>query len=237
MKTIMLLSLMAMLSTPIHCQQIGELDLGRQPRDPAEAREVNIMPLGCGVAPAVHGDGVIVNSDLNKRSTLKIELTLLKNTFKQGEKVESSILMQNVGTDTIVIPWSLDSTVSIRPKDVSQYAYEMGWFELKLKGASKIEVPLESESQSHFLYSSVAAPGSSLSINPGEGVILKLRFLIDEKRTSSELVPINTGDANIEVTWRQARFEWQADGCAVKTGYFNYEYQEDAKPIKIKVAE
>jgi hypothetical protein len=83
----------------------------------------------------------------------------------------------------------------------------------------------------------VSIRGSSLSINPGEWVVLKLRFLIDERRTSSVLVPIKTGEANIEVTWRQARFEWQADGCAVKTGYFSYEYQQDAKPIKIKVAD
>jgi hypothetical protein len=237
MKAILLLSLMAMLSTRIHCQQIGELDLGRQPRDPAEAREVNVMPVGCGVAPTVHGDGVIVNTDPDKRSKLKIELTLPKDKFKQGETVKSSILIQNVGTDAIVIPWSPDSNVSIRPKDVLSYAYDMGWLEPRLKGAGKIETPLESESQSHFLYSSVSTPGSSLSINPGEWVILKLRFLIDERRTSSVSVPIKTGDANIEVTWRQARFEWQADGCAVKTGYFSYEYQEDAKPIKIKVAE
>lgn len=237
MKTIVLMSLMAMLSTWIHSQQIGELDLSRQPRDPAEAREVNIMPAGCGVAPADHGDGVIVSPDPNKKPKLKIELTLPKGTFKQGETVESNVLMQNVGTDAMVIPWSLDSNVSIRPKDVSQHAYEMGWFELKLKGAHKVEVPLESESQSHFLYGSLSTPGSSLSINPGEWVILKLHFLIDERRTSSVLVPIKTGDANIEVTWRQARFEWQADGCAVKTAYYSYQYQEDVKPIKIKVAE
>jgi hypothetical protein len=50
--------------------------------------------------------------------------------------------MQNLGTDTVVIPWNVDSNVSIRPKDVSQYAYDVGWFELKLKGARKIEVLL-----------------------------------------------------------------------------------------------
>lgn len=237
MKTIMLLSLMAMLSIRIHCQQIGELNLGRQPHDPAEAREVNVMPVGCAEAPTVHGDGVIVNSDPNKRSKLKIELTLAKDTFKQGETVESSVLIQNVSADAIVIPWSLDSNVSIRPRDVSQYAYDMGWFEVKLKGAPKIEAPLESESQSHFLYGSVSTPNSSLTINPGEWVVLKLRFLIAQRRTSSVLVPIKTGDANIEVAWRQARFEWEADGCTVKTGYFSYDYQENAKPINIKVVE
>jgi hypothetical protein len=50
--------------------------------------------------------------------------------------------MQNLGTDTVVIPWNVDSNVSIRPKDVSQYVYDVGWFELKLKGARKIEVLL-----------------------------------------------------------------------------------------------
>jgi hypothetical protein len=237
MKTIMLLSLMAMLCTRVQCQQIGELDLGRQPHDPSEAREVNVMPVGCGVTPAVHGDGVIVNPDPNNRSKLKIELKLPTDAFKQGETVESTVLVQNIGTEAIVIPWSLDSNVSIRPRNVSQYAYDMGWLELKLKGPRKVEVPLESESQSHFLYGSMSTPGSSLSMNPGEWVILKLRFLIDERRTSSVLIPMKPGDASIEVTWRQARFEWKADGCAVETGYFSYQYREDAKPTKIKLAE
>jgi hypothetical protein len=232
MKRIALLSLMAMLSIRIHGQQIGEIDLGRHQFDTAEVRDVNIMPAGCGVTPAVHGDGVIVAPDPNTRSKLKVELTLSKNTFKRGETVEGSILMQNVGTDAIVIPWKLDPRVSIRPKDISQYAYEMGWFELKLKGARKVEIPLEAESQSHFLYSSASSPGSSLSINPGEWVIFS-----DERRTSSVLLPIKTGNADIEVEWRQARFEWQADGCAVKTGYFSYVYQQDARPIKVNVAE
>ena len=237
MRSTILLCLVAVLSTRVHCQQIAELDLGRQPSDTADAREVNVMPAGCGVAPAVHGDGVIVNTGPNKGSKLKIEVTLPKNTFEHGETVQSSILIRNVGTDAIVIPWSLDSNVSIRPKDVSQFAYDMGWFELNLKDPGKKEVPLDAESQSHFLYGSVSAPGSSLRINPGEWVTLKLRFLLDQRRTSSVLVPIKTGDATIEVAWRQARFEWKADGCAVQTGYFTYQFQEDAKPIKIKVAE
>jgi hypothetical protein len=63
-------------------QQIGELDLGRHQSDSAEVRQVKVMPVGCGVAPAVHGDGVIVNPDPNKKSKLKIELTLPKDTFK-----------------------------------------------------------------------------------------------------------------------------------------------------------
>lgn len=194
MKRSALLSLLlAMLSIRMHGQQIGEIDLGRHQLDTAEVRDVNVTPVGCGVAPAVHGDGVIVDPDPNKRARLKVELTLSKETFKRGETVEGSILMQNVGTDAIVIPWNLDPRVSIRPKDVSQYAYEMGWFALKLRGARKVEIPLESESQSHFLYGSASNPGTSLSINPGEWVIFKLRFLIEERRTSSSIAAHQDG--------------------------------------------
>ena len=51
------------------------------------------------------------------------------------------------------------------------------------------------------------------------------------------LLPIKTGETNVALEWRQARFEWQVDGCAVKTGYYSYVYQEDAAPIKVKVTE
>jgi hypothetical protein len=236
MKRIILLILIAMLSTRMRGQKTGEIDLSRHEGDAAEIQSQNVIPDGCGVPHGVHGDGVIVDPDPNKKLKVRIELTLPNDTFKRGEMVDGKISMQNVGVGPILIPWNTDPHISIRPKDASQYAYEMGWFELRLKDGRDVEVPLESASLSNFLYSSASHPGI-LNVNPGEYAIFKLRFLIDERRTSSVRRSLKTGDAHIEIEWRQARYEWQADGCNVNTGYFTYIYQEDAKPIKIKVAE
>jgi hypothetical protein len=226
-----LLFMVAMLSIRIHGQQIGEIDLSRLEGETAEVQNQNVMPDGCGMPNGVHGDGVIVSPDPNKKPKIRIDLTLPKDTFRRGETVEGDVLMENVGADPILIPWNTDPRVSIRPKGTSEYAYEMGWFELKLKDGGSLEVPLESASQSNFLYSS-----ATLNINSGEWATFKLRFVIDERRTSSARRPIKTGGADIAIEWRQARFEWKADGCNVNTGYFSYVYQEDAKPIRIKVA-
>jgi hypothetical protein len=35
--------------------------------------------------------------------------------------------------------------------------------------------------------------------------------------------------------WRQARYTWHRDGCTVETGYFSYDYQEDASPVSIEI--
>jgi len=125
MKTILLLSLIATLSTRSYGQQVGEIDLSRHGGDTAEVQDQNVIPEGCGMPHGVHGDGVIVDSDPSKRSKLRIELTLPNDTLRRGETVEGRILMQNVGADPILIPWNADPRVSIRPKDASEYSYEI----------------------------------------------------------------------------------------------------------------
>ena len=151
MKRTVLLCVLAVSSIRFYGQRVGEIDLARHQLDKPEVRDVDVMPTGCGTASVSHGDGAIVANDPNKRPKLKVELTLPKATFKRGEIVEGSILMQNIGSEPIVIPWSLDPRVSTRPAEVSQYAYEQGWFEVKLRGPHKAEIPLESEPQSRFL--------------------------------------------------------------------------------------
>ena len=160
---------------------------------------------------------------------------LSKETFERGEIIDGQILMQNVGLDAVVIPWSSDPQVSNRPSGAVQHEYEMGWFELELRGTGKIRVPLESESESSFLYSSDSNSKSSLRIESGQWVIAKFKFLVEEKQKLSAFLTLKTGKGEINARWRQARYTWQRDGCTVETGYFNYDYQEDAKPVSIEV--
>src|SRR5207245_7030281 len=108
-------------------------------------------------------------------------------------------LMRNVGLDAVVIPWSSDPQVSKRQSGVVQHAYEMGWFELELTGVGKTKVPLESESESSLLYSSQSNSKSSLRIEPGQWVIAKFKFLLEERQNLSVLLPLKAGKAKINV--------------------------------------
>jgi len=230
MKRKALLFCLAVLCVDLRAQQIADVDLRHKP-DKTKHESADIGLDGCDFPHYTHSDGVIVSTD--RRSKLKVELMLSKETFERGEIIDGQVLVQNVGLDAIVIPWSSDPQISERPNGAVQYEYEMGWFELKLGGAAKIRV--ESESESSFLYSSELNSKSTLRIEPGQWLIAKVKFVLDEKQTSSVLTPLKRGKAEIGVQWRQARYTWHRDGCAVQTGYFNYDYQQDAKPISIEI--
>ena len=47
----------------------------------------------------------------------------------------------------------------------------------------------------------------------------------------------NARNPGRRVQWRQARFTWHRDGRSSETGYFSYDYPEQAKPISIQVVE
>jgi len=143
--------------------------------------------------------------------------------------------MKNVGTDAVVIPWSSNPDVSKRPRGILRHEYEQGWFDAELTGSGKIRVPLETESVSMYLYSSPAVPGSTLTLQPGQWIVATTSFVIAEKHKCCARLPIETGRAGIKVEWRQVRYTWRRSGCTVKTGYFNYGYQEEQNAVDVDI--
>ena len=233
MKRKVLLFRMAMLSIDVYGQQIAEIDLVSYKLPKYETQSMDLD--GCSTPFYPHSDGVIV--DTERRSKLKLELTLSKETVHRGEIVNAQILMQNVGLDAIVIPWSLDPEIRKHPSGTVQHEYELGWFELELKGRGKIRIPLESESESAFLNSSESNPQSRLRLEPGQWVTAKIRFVLKEKEKLSVLEPVKSGTNEISVRWRQARYTWRRDGCTIETGYFSYDYEQDTRPLGIEIVE
>jgi len=200
----------------LSAQQIAEIDLARHKPEKIEAQSADVGLAGCDLPHYTNSDGVILNGD--SRTSLKVELTLPKETFKPGEIVDGQLLMQNVGFGPIVIPWGSDPKVINRPRDALYHECERGWLDVELKGAAKLSVPLESESESTSLYSSEPVSFRILQIEPGQWVIVRFKFLLEEKRQLSASLPLKPGKAEISVEWRQARYTWQRDGCAVETG-------------------
>lgn len=221
------------LTFDVYAQQIGEINLVRPTQETQKIMAPDVGLDGCDSPRYTHSDGVIVNTE--RKSKLQLELTLPKRTFHPGEIVDSQVVLRNVGMDALVIPWSVDPQVAKRPGNVTQHEYEIGSFELELRGAGKMRIPLESESESNFLYSSELNSTSGLRVEPGQWITAKFRFVMEQKRILSVILPMKAGKMEISVQWRQTRHTWKRDGCSVQAGYYNYEYQTDAKPIGIEM--
>jgi hypothetical protein len=234
MKSRLFLLSWVMLSVSLHGQQVSEIDLVAHdvPNQVASANSDTALT-GCESPFYNHSDGAIVKAE--GRPKLSLELALAKQTIHRGETVDGQVLLRNVGSEAVVIPWSVDPEIRKHPPDVAQHEYELGWFELELIAKNKQVVPLESESQIFSLGSSESDPESKLRLEPGQWVTAKIRFAIVEKRKLSVLLPIKPGQAEISAQWRQARYTWHRNGCTVETGYFSYDYQENARPVSIEI--
>jgi len=227
-----LLLLLAILSADVRAQQVPEIDLARpQAVGPDTYNDADVVPEGCDSPHYKDSDGLIKH----RKSKLKLEIGLTKTNFERGETLQATILMKNIGSDAVVIPWVADSRLGIRPAGTVQYEYEKGWFDVELS-TPKTRVPLELESVSKSLYSSPSVPDSSLRIEPGQSVVVKFNFLIEEKRKLSEKMPIDSGTAVIRVEWRQVRFTWRRHACTVNLGYFNHQYPGAEGSVGIAVA-
>ncbi len=224
-----------MLSIPLHGQQVAEIDLVTHHISAQAASSASDTVLaGCESPFYSHSDGAIVKTE-EPRPTLALEMTLANQTVRRGQTVDAQVLLRNIGSKAVVIPWSLDPEIRKHSPDADQHEYELGWFELQLITKNKRRVPLESESQTLLLSSSESRQGSKLRLEPGQWVTAKVRFVIDEKRNLSVLLPVKPEKAQVSAQWRQARYTWHRDGCTVNTGYFSYDYQEDARPVTIEI--
>jgi hypothetical protein len=234
MKSRLLLLSWVMLSVFLYGQQVAQIDLVAHqiPEQVASANSDTVLA-GCESPSYKHSDGAILETE--GRPKLTLEVALAKQIVHQGETVDAQVLMRNIGSEAVVIPWSVDPEIRKHSPDAVQHEYELGWFELELVAKNRRGVPLESESQTFFLGSSESNPQSKLRLEPGQWVTAKIRFAIDEKRHLSVLLPIKPGKAEVSAHWRQARYTWHRDGCTVETGYFSYDYQEDARPVSIEI--
>src|ERR1700687_372549 len=192
MKSRLLLLSWVMLSVFLHGQQFAQIDLVAH-QIPKQAASVNSDTAlgGCESPSYKHSDGAILKTE--GRPKLMLEVALVKQIVHQGETVDAQVQMRNVGSEAVVIPWSVEPEIRKHSPDAVQHEYELGWFELELVAKNRRGVPLESESQTFFLGSSESNPQSKLRLEPGQWVTAKIRFAIDEKLNLSVLLPIKPG--------------------------------------------
>ncbi len=175
---------------------------------------------------------------MNSKGRLQIVLQLQilnGKIFSLGDRVKGDVVVKNVGSEDVQIPWTMDPKI-ITPKVGSlQHDYDLGWFEVELKYKDASEIRLESESVSGFLYGSPTAPGTSLQLEPGQWIVAKFDFILEEDHKSSAGQRLKSGKAGVTVRWRQALYTWRREDCKVETGHYNYNYETESKPVVLEL--
>jgi hypothetical protein len=144
-------------------------------------------------------------------------------------------LLRNVGSESVEIPRTVDPQISSSKASSLEHDYELGWFEVEVKDKNSSSIRLESESVSSFLYSSPTAPGTSLQLEPGQWIVAKFDFILEEDHKSSAGQLLKSGNADVTVRWRQALYTRRREDCKVETGYYNYNYETESKPVVLEL--
>jgi hypothetical protein len=233
MKNLVLLLFLSVPSATLCGQQIAETDLAHSTPSAPGIYDSDVVPEGCKSPHYTDSDGALGHS----KSALSVELKLLKEPkLRVAETVQAIVLLRNTGNDTVEIPWNSDPLIQREASGRTRHEYEEGFFQVALHGLGKMSVPLETESVSMPLYSSASVPGSSLRIEPGQWITAKLSFVLEEDRKLSVMLPLEAGSAELRAGWRQVRFTWDASGCEVRRRYYNHQYREKQKAVRVEVS-
>jgi hypothetical protein len=217
-------------SLTLHAQKVAEVDLTRQVHAVAEQ---SILPPECEGVQATfsHGDGYILPAGERKRLELHV-ISLSPLSPNLGSEVEAEITLKNVAKAPIEIPWETDPNAAQRPTEATRYEYEAAWFWIRIRDRGGADRFLKS--LSNPLYSSPERPQSTLKLEPGQWVAMRLKFRleIDEKISTAKLEP---GPAELKIEWRQGNYTWERKGCDGKTGYSTYDsfYEQKMDPVSI----
>jgi len=217
----------------VHGQQIAEIDL-TQPVPPSRLIHQSLVPKECDTPNFTNSDGEIVSSNNSSHLTLQLKV-LNGETFSLGERVKGEVVVRNVGSEEVRIPWTIDPDLSTPKVGSLQHDYDVGWFEVEFKNKDASGVRLESGSVSNFLHSSPSAPGTSLQLEPGQWVVAKFDFILEQDHKSSAGQRLKSGKADVTARWRHALYTWRREGCKIETGYFNYNYKTESKPVVVEL--
>jgi hypothetical protein len=107
MKSRLLLLSWVMLSVFLHGQQVAQIDLvAHQIPKQVSSTDSDTALAGCESPSYKHSDGAILETE--GRPKLRVGVVPAKQIVHRGETVDAQVLMRNVGSEAVVIPWSID---------------------------------------------------------------------------------------------------------------------------------
>lgn len=211
-----------LLAVPVHAQQIDSKDLLRQsavPNAPPQVPEKAENPKGCEKQAVGFADGVTLTKD-NVPRKMKVELVKINETkLIEGSEIMATAKLQNVGAQSIEIPWSTDFRTTQDGQDPDNRSWEVGLFQISLRNKANQYNELMGMSQP--LYSSKFVKGSTLTINPGEWITAQISFKVAVHDPPYE--KLEEGSADLALEWFQSVRSLVVKDCGVMLGYFPYD--------------
>lgn len=216
-------------------QKVADIDL-TQHLPTSRLIQQSTLPKECEAPQFTNSDGAIVSQD--GRPEVELQLNILNGgAFAFGDRIRSQVVMRNIGTRAVEIPWTADPQIGSPRAGSLQHEYGLGWFEVGINRKDGSTIRLESESVSNFLYSSPSAPGTALRLEPGQWIVARFDFLLEQDRKLSSRPHLERGNTDLVIHWRQALHRWQRDNCKIETEYYSYDHKEETKPVRIEIWE
>jgi hypothetical protein len=228
-----------MLATCARGQQVASVDLTHV-NAPATPTGKQARPNPCELPRAI-GDGFVEPPDQEPRDIVVEMADISDHAPRIGSVVQGEVRLRNSGGHPFQIPWSVDPTVrgnGQNPQDsktgTAAVEWEEGSFNIYLQGSNLLK------NFSQPLFSSKSAPGSQITIGPGEWVTVKIKFKIETAYPYPQPEDsIKEGDGRLQVQWEQTAIAgtMNSNGCLVGSGFFHYlDYYKQQNPaITIKL--
>lgn len=179
-------------------------------------------------------DGVVQPEDHQMRHIVVQVLSAKDLKPILGSEVEAVVQLRNSDTKTIQIPWSTDSDVVKDGQKQDDVQWEGATFEFTLGDHEGSQVALKSLTQ--WLHGSKFAPGSLLTLQPGQSIRALVKFKLEELYPTEPL-RLKEGEWQLSVEWHQVGRTWHVKNCAAWNGYFYYDqfYEQQNPPFAIQV--
>jgi len=223
-------------ATTAHAQEIASADPTHPPAatsDTSANQEKNELPNGCKSMAVGYADGTTVQGGREPKK-ISVELTKISDTtLIFGAGVNATVKLQNLGSESIQIPWSTDIRTARDKQEPNNRTWELGRFQIKLVDQSNRSVELKTTSGS--LFSSTAIPGSILTLKPGEWVTAQISFKVEEQNPAYQRLV--QGSFGLIVEWFQTGRSEKVQECNRILGFFPYgdSYLQNNPPVAVKV--
>jgi hypothetical protein len=212
------------LTISVHAQHLASKDLLRPPvavTAPDQAEEKPEYPNGCSKMGVGFADGVTLAEDKTPRKLRVGLVKISRRKFTIGSEIIAAVKLQNIGSKSVLIPWSTDFRTTMDGQDPDNRSWEFGEFRMSIRDKQNPYYYDRLVTTSQPLYASQFVPGSNLTLKPGEWITARISFRIEVQNPTFE--EVNVGTAALAMEWFQTGRTRVVKDCGVTLGYFPYD--------------
>ena len=193
-------------------QEAGYKDLSREEPNPLRHLKAHTDP-SCGNV----GGGSASSSVGDPPAWYPLKLSiddLGVGTLTLGTEFTAMVRVQNVGKESVQLPWLLDPQLFERPDQEGKYEY----FDVSL-----LLTISQGKSSSHFLvpvrlYGSKSNPDSLVEVKPSEWLQLRTKIPLNCDGALFGCKDLLSGPANVNFAWNESRKTVAYQKCSIAGG-------------------